>query len=136
MEMKCYTCNEKIVGKPWLHLYKTMNTYICSYKCCKNSGINGYWDYIVNKEDYKGIINPYMFQKKVDKEFTFLRFDEIERLSKEEKKIYDEKYDEYFSMEPERAIEEYLQMLEDIKTEKIEEEFNEDSSEIEYSDDY
>lgn len=136
MEMKCYTCSEKIVGKPWLHLYKTMNTYICSYKCCKNSGINGYWDYIVNKEDYKGIINPYMFQKKCDKDFTFLRLNEIENLNDSEKKKYEKKCDEYFSMYPEKAMEEYSQLLEDIETERIENEFNEESSETEYSDDY
>ena len=134
MEMKCYTCSKKIEGKPWLHLYKTTNTYICSYKCSK--GINGYWDYIVNKEDFKGIINPYMFQKKCDKDFTFLRFDEIENLNDADREIYDKKSDEYFSMYPEKAMEEYSQMLEDIETERIEEEFNEDDSEAEYFDDY
>lgn len=134
--MKCYTCDKTIIEKPWLHLYKTMNTYICSYKCCKYSGINGYSKYIVNKEDYRGIINPYMFQKKYDTEFSFMRLDEIENLNDEEKKNYDKKCDEYFNMYPERAIEEYSQMLEDIETERIEEEFDEESSDIEYSDDY
>ena len=39
-------------------------------------------------------------------------------------------------MYPEKAIEEYSQLLEDIETERIEEEFNEESSETECSDDY
>ena len=133
---QCHNCSKKIEGKPWLHLYKTTDTFFCSYGCCSRSNISGYWNYIVNKEDYKDIINPYMFVKKVDLEFYFLTPIEIENLGDRERIDYEKQYEEYFMINPERAYEEYSQMVEDYEIEQMEESGKFSSDEDDFMDDY
>ena len=117
---KCHHCLKQMEEKPWLHLYKTTDTYLCSYICYSRSNISGCWDYIVNKEDYKDIINPYMFSSKTVDEFHFLTPIEVDNLGDTERKNYDKEYDEYFLINPERAYEEYSQMMEDYEIERME----------------
>jgi hypothetical protein len=74
----------------------------------------------VNKEDYKDIINPYMFSSKTVDEFHFLTPIEVDNLGDTERKNYDKEYDEYFLINPERAYEEYSQMMEDYEIERME----------------
>jgi len=90
----------------------------------------------VNKEDYKDIINPYMFVKKVDLEFYFLTPIEIENLGDRERIDYEKQYEEYFLINPERAYEEYSQMVEDYEIEQMEESGKFSSDEDDFMDDY
>lgn len=137
--MNCYHCSKKITTKPWLHLFKTTDTYFCCGRCVTESNISGYWEYIVNKEDYKGIINPYMsnpYLVKKDKQFQLLTPNEIENLSVQERINYQNDYEEYFLINPERASEEYSQMIEELYIQEMEDEYYNSENDSIYSDDY
>lgn len=138
--MNCHQCAKKLESKSWLHLFKTTDTYLCCYSCVKKSDIKGYWDYIVNTEDYAGIINPYMSNPYIltDKNnFNFMTPNEIDNLSVLEKVNYQKEYDEYVSLNPEKAAEEYHQMMEELYINEIEEEYYiSDSDSDGYTDDY
>jgi hypothetical protein len=52
---KCLTCENEIVGKPWISIEMDCIYHGCSYLCSKNLNEKlgeGYWNHVINKEDF------------------------------------------------------------------------------------
>jgi len=57
--IRCIHCKSEIVGKPWISVAcgKDDVVHACNYICSNRLGFyigNGYWDRVLNKEDFPG----------------------------------------------------------------------------------
>ena len=69
---------------------KNIDAHICSYLCYRGSRDkfpSKIWAYIVNKEDYEGLIRPVMMPKKKNR-FEFLTYAEIQELDDTQRDDY------------------------------------------------
>ena len=98
----CECCETKIIGKPWMSVRYDMQVYhVCSHTCStrfteKYGG--GYWDNIINKEDFnepRPVFEVYKIKQKKDITNGF----DIEEIRKEieENNSSEEEYYEYSS---------------------------------------
>ena len=59
-KIKCFHCMEEISGKPWIIISYPEDNYTvygCKYLCSRNLNSylgHGYWNNVVNKEDFPG----------------------------------------------------------------------------------
>lgn len=106
-ENKCVCCKATIIGKPWITVCFDEDDYTvhaCNYSCASKLkyqiGI-GYWDNVVNKEDFDTHLIPVeTFNNKSKKDITtnFQRDEIIDEILQEEKRINDiEKVYDYSS---------------------------------------
>ena len=144
--MNCWYCEQIINDKPWDHLENIDDTtedgksikvekYICSYKCRKRLHENhvlpkNLWQYIVNKEDYKGLISPIIQRK--DNEFCLLTHDELKNMDVEDVEKYYKERDNLLYLDPDMIKIHDEIVNEDKRTELLEC----DSGSEEYLDDY
>jgi len=132
--MKCLHCQKIINGKPWNHLTNILDTdeegneiytdkYICGYICYRrlsegNKLPKNLWSYIVNKEDYKGLISPIISKNKGI--FQYLTHSEIQEMDVDEReKYYSEKEDQLLFDPIYKEIREEIER-EDMRTTEIE----------------
>ena len=142
---QCIICKSK--GPAWL-LLNNDNLYVdinknkigetiqtCSYLCtqkCKNHLPNDYGRLILNKEDFKYDLIPFI--KKKEEKFELLTFEEIQNMDEIEKNKYYENREKRFVIDS-RLLEFYEELeKEDKKTFYIEEEYENLSSEEDYDD--
>ena len=139
-------CKKSISDKPWLHLSKCLvidsetnsseiERYICGYSCFKRLSQSNtlplkLWDYIINKEDYKGLIRPE--PRIMKKSFEYLTLNEIQELNDIEREKYYLELDNQIHINP---------ILSKIQDEIIDEDMNSymienDISDSEFIDDY
>ena len=103
--IQCIHCKSIIEGKPWITvLHNKQNIYGCKYSCGKQIGYHighGYWENVVNKEDFNEPrpVTKFNVQKDITSKSYFntqLR-DEIDQeqlLVDQEELDYQELYDE------------------------------------------
>ena len=96
--VECLHCHKTIHGKPWISVnYKKSVVYGCSYSCSVrlNQHIgNGYWNDIINKEDFNEPRPVSNYKSK--KNITFDDLSEIKKeLAEEEERVrkIEEDYD-------------------------------------------
>ena len=143
--MQCYNCSKNINGKSWLELSNILsvnekgnefyeNKHICGYICYrrlseKNKLPKNLWKHTVNKEDYKGLINPIIPKKR---EFQYLSFEEVNNLNEHDRENYFYQKDKQISLDPE-ILELRDEMYKEDEYTKSLEEYSSDSS---FLDDY
>ena len=113
---------------------KNINAHICSYLCYRGSRDkfpNKIWSYIVNKEDYEGLIRPVMMPKKKNR-FEFLTHAEIQELGDTQRDDY-YKEKEKFCEFNEKIAEIHDELaVEDERTRRMESEINGSSDNDDY----
>ena len=101
----CLICQKEINEKPWITVQKDGQKFIgCSYSCGVNFHTKigcGYWNYVVNKEDFnepRPILN---YQTKKDITTGFGMDDIREEIEEEEIRmnLIEQEYEEYSSSE-------------------------------------
>ena len=134
----CGSCQCVKEGKPWITINFPGNLYhACSYSCNRkmdNVLPKGYYDLIVNKEDFNEPM-PVIRTKPKYEPFNFLTDTEINNMSSEEYSKYKENIDEQFLLNPIRS-KVYYEQLENEEHERIIENESSDSSEEVGYDDY
>lgn len=92
----CVNCSKVINGKPWITVYYPKDDYTvhaCDYICCNRLKYHigvGYWDNVVNKEDFNTNLIPVeTFNPKIKRDITanFQREENIREILNEEKRI-------------------------------------------------
>tara|TARA_B100000029_G_scaffold225179_2_gene222995 strand:+ start:3829 stop:4227 length:399 start_codon:yes stop_codon:yes gene_type:complete len=97
-EFNCIECSKIINGKPWISVCFPEDDYTvhaCNYLCARKLKYHvgvGYWDNVVNKEDFNTLlipVNTFRNTKNNDITTNFHREEIIEEILKEDKRISD-----------------------------------------------
>lgn len=95
-EFNCIECSKIINGKPWISVYFPEDDYTvhaCKYLCARKLKFHvgpGYWDKVVNKEDFNTKLIPVNTFKQtmlVDITTNFNREEIIKEILEEEERI-------------------------------------------------
>ena len=104
--IQCIHCKSIIEGKPWITVFhKEKYIYGCKYMCSKQLACHighGYWENVVNKEDFSEPRPVTRFQ--VQKDLTSKSYfntqirdeiDQEQRMVDQDEQDYQEQYDEF-----------------------------------------
>lgn len=111
--VQCIHCKQEIIGKPWITVSipdrDEYNISCCKYLCARNLKYyigNGYWDNVINKEDFSEPrpVSVYTIKKDITTNFGIDEIrDEInreeERILRIEEEYLDDYDDSYYSEE-------------------------------------
>lgn len=97
---ECICCKSNIIGKPWITVHipnEDYNIHACGYMCGKDIKYHigsGYWNNVVNKEDFnepRPLIKSVYNTKDITTNFGIDEIrDEIEREEQRSKEVEDE----------------------------------------------
>ena len=138
MNYKCDTCLKGFEGKAWISIQTPEKiVYGCSYLCYKRN-----LDHIPKKH-FHLILNPEdfneprpVFIKPTKKTFNFLTETEINELSNEQYRTYKDELEEQFLLNPVKSEVYHKGLQDDKHAKKLEDAYNDSSSDGDEHDDY